>query len=207
VQGFVILFDDQTLPPLLNYLTLGFLSSAFRALVAGTAGICLVAIALYELNNSILQPIVAQSQMPWVDIVTQHNRLQRGLHVVVIGGGTGLPSVLRGMKTVTTNITAVVTVADDGGSSGRLRREMGILPPGDLRNNIAALSDDEDMMTRLFLYRFGEGDLSLSCARTRPSGPTAARNSWSPRRRAGVRASRPRITPSSRTPSRASTPS
>jgi uncharacterized cofD-like protein len=160
VQGFVILFDDQTLPPLLNYLTLGFLSSAFRALVAGTAGICLVAIALYELNNSILQPIVAQSQMPWVDIVTQHNRLQRGLHVVVIGGGTGLPSVLRGMKTVTTNITAVVTVADDGGSSGRLRREMGILPPGDLRNNIAALSDDEDMMTRLFLYRFGEGDLS-----------------------------------------------
>jgi uncharacterized cofD-like protein len=119
-----------------------------------------VAIALYELNNSILQPIVAQSQMPWVDIVTQHNRLQRGLHVVVIGGGTGLPSVLRGMKTVTTNITAVVTVADDGGSSGRLRREMGILPPGDLRNNIAALSDDEDMMTRLFLYRFGEGDQS-----------------------------------------------
>ena len=160
VQGFALLFDGQALPPLLHTLTLGFLSPISRVMVAVTVGACLVAIALYELNNSILQPIVARSQMPWVDIVTQHNLLQRGLHVVAIGGGTGLPSVLRGMKSVTTNITAVVTVADDGGSSGRLRREMGILPPGDLRNNIAALSDDEDMMTRLFQYRFSEGGLS-----------------------------------------------
>ena len=94
-----MVFEGQTLPSVLHYLTLGFLSSASRVLVAGTVGVCLVAIALYELNNSILQPIVAQYQTPWVDIVTQHNLLQRGLHVVVIGGGTGLPSVLRGMKT------------------------------------------------------------------------------------------------------------
>jgi uncharacterized cofD-like protein len=68
--------------------------------------------------------------------------------------------VLRGLKAHTSNIVAVVTVADDGGSSGRLRREMGVLPPGDLRNNIAALADDESLMTRLFQYRFDNGDLS-----------------------------------------------
>jgi uncharacterized cofD-like protein len=67
--------------------------------------------------------------------------------------------VLRGLKPYTGNITAVVTVADDGGSSGRLRRDLGVLPPGDLRNNIAALADDENLMTRLFQYRFDTGDL------------------------------------------------
>src|SRR5205814_2870754 len=65
----------------------------------------------------------------------------------------------RGLKGETSNITAIVTVADDGGSSGRLRRELGVLPPGDLRNNIAALANDEDLMTQLFQYRFGEGGL------------------------------------------------
>jgi len=79
--------------------------------------------------------------------------------VVAIGGGTGLPSALRALKTHTSDITSVVTVADDGGSSGRLRREMGVLPPGDLRNNIVALADDESMMAKLFQYRFEEGDL------------------------------------------------
>jgi uncharacterized cofD-like protein len=79
--------------------------------------------------------------------------------VVAIGGGTGLPSVLRGLKAHTSNITAVVTMADDGGSSGKLRRELGVLPPGDLRNNIAALANDEVLMTQLFQYRFGEGGL------------------------------------------------
>jgi len=79
--------------------------------------------------------------------------------VVVIGGGTGLPSVLRGLKAHTGNITAIVTVADDGGSSGLLRREMGVLPPGDMRNNIAALADDESLMTKLFQYRFENGAL------------------------------------------------
>src|SRR5690606_31210776 len=70
-----------------------------------------------------------------------------------------LPASLRGMKQFTSNITAVVTVADDGGSSGRLRRDLGVLPPGDLRNNIAALADEESLLTQLFQYRFKEGDL------------------------------------------------
>jgi uncharacterized cofD-like protein len=79
--------------------------------------------------------------------------------VVAIGGGTGMPQLLRGLRAYTDNITAIVTVADDGGSSGRLRRQMGMLPPGDFRNNIAALSEAEDLMTRLFQYRFAESDI------------------------------------------------
>jgi uncharacterized cofD-like protein len=78
--------------------------------------------------------------------------------VVAIGGGTGLSTLLRGLKTYTTHLTAIVTVADDGGSSGRLRRELGMLPPGDFRNCIAALADDEALITQLFQYRFGHGN-------------------------------------------------
>ena len=77
--------------------------------------------------------------------------------VVVIGGGTGLSVLLRGLKHHVNNITAIVTVADDGGSSGKLRRELGILPPGDFRNCIAALANDEDLITQLFQYRFRSG--------------------------------------------------
>jgi uncharacterized cofD-like protein len=77
--------------------------------------------------------------------------------VVAIGGGTGLSTLLRGLKAHTPHLTAIVTVADDGGSSGRLRRELGVLPPGDFRNCIAALADDEALITQLFQYRFGEG--------------------------------------------------
>ena len=83
----------------------------------------------------------------------------RDLHIVAIGGGTGMPQLLRGLRTYTDEITAIVTVADDGGSSGRLRSQMGVLPPGDFRNNIAALSDAEELMTRLFQYRFPKQDL------------------------------------------------
>lgn len=77
--------------------------------------------------------------------------------VVAIGGGTGLSTLLRGLKVHTPHITAIVTVADDGGSSGRLRRELGVLPPGDFRSCIAALADDEALITQLFQYRFGRG--------------------------------------------------
>jgi uncharacterized cofD-like protein len=81
----------------------------------------------------------------------------RAPKVVALGGGTGLSTLLRGLKAHTPHITAVVTVADDGGSSGRLRRDLGVLPPGDFRNCIAALADDEALITKLFQYRFGHG--------------------------------------------------
>lgn len=80
--------------------------------------------------------------------------------IVVMGGGTGLGTLLSGLKHYSADLTAVVTVADDGGSSGRLRREMGILPPGDIRNCLVALAEDESLMGRLFQYSFEDGPLS-----------------------------------------------
>ena len=85
-------------------------------------------------------------------------KLNHGPKIVAIGGGTGLSTLLKGIKRLTNNITAIVTVGDDGGSSGRLREEMGILPPGDIRNCIAALADDDDIVTKLFQYRFKSGE-------------------------------------------------
>ncbi|MGI6485140.1 MAG: gluconeogenesis factor YvcK family protein [Tepidanaerobacteraceae bacterium] len=82
-----------------------------------------------------------------------------GYKIVCIGGGTGLPNLLRGLKEYTNEITAIVTVADDGGSSGRLRDEMKILPPGDIRNCLLALADTEPLMEMLFQYRFNSGSL------------------------------------------------
>ncbi|MCY0884530.1 MAG: YvcK family protein [Firmicutes bacterium] len=86
--------------------------------------------------------------------------LARGPKVAALGGGTGLPAVLRGLKEYTANLTAVVTVADDGGSSGRLRGELGMLPPGDIRNCLVALADTEPLMEDLFQFRFSGGDLA-----------------------------------------------
>ena len=88
----------------------------------------------------------------------RRRKLNRGPKIVAVGGGTGLSMLLKGIKNITNNITAVVTVGDDGGSSGRLREEMGVLPPGDIRNCIAALADDEDLVTKLFQYRFKSGE-------------------------------------------------
>ena len=93
-----------------------------------------------------------------VDMLLDSRRLKRGPKIVTIGGGTGLSNLLRGLKQYSSNITAIVTVADDGGSSGRLRREMGVIPPGDIRNCLAALADEEKLLTELFQYRFHSGD-------------------------------------------------
>ena len=89
----------------------------------------------------------------------RQEQLMKGPKVVAIGGGTGLSTMLRGLKAFTSNITAVVTVADDGGGSGVLRQELGMLPPGDIRNCILALADTEPLMEQLLQYRFKEGNL------------------------------------------------
>jgi uncharacterized cofD-like protein len=108
--------------------------------------------------SSITEVLVPGGDRELVDRLVAHRRLHRGAKIVALGGGTGLSSLLRGLKSYSANITAIVTVADDGGSSGRLRREMGILPPGDIRNCIAALADEEKLLTELFQYRFQAGD-------------------------------------------------
>ncbi|RUA15739.1 MAG: hypothetical protein DSY55_05670 [Clostridia bacterium] len=143
-------------PAFVYWLTLQFLPRAIRAVLFGGAGIGLTVWAFLRLNQSLLEPFTE----PDADVAKQlyrHRQRRRGPHIVCIGGGTGMPSVLRGVKAYTDHITAIVTVADDGGSSGRLRREMGLLPPGDFRNNLAALSEAESVTRRLFQYRFPEG--------------------------------------------------
>ncbi len=122
-------------------------------------GAALLAAAVFGLNRSLLSPYRRTNQNV-ADVVYRHRQRQRGPKVVAIGGGHGLNTLLRGLKEQTDNITAIVTVADDGGSSGRLRRDLGMLPPGDFRNCLAALSDAEGLVSQLFQYRFG-GDTEL----------------------------------------------
>jgi uncharacterized cofD-like protein len=108
--------------------------------------------------SSITQVLRPEGEEELIDVLLSYRRLHRGPKIVVIGGGTGLSTLLRGLKTYSNNITAIVTVADDGGSSGRLRRENGVLPPGDIRNCLAALASEETLLTELFQYRFTAGD-------------------------------------------------
>ncbi len=107
------------------------------------------------INQSLLRPFLHPGKNI-LDAVSTYRLKEKGLKIVVIGGGNGLSSLLRGLKAYTHNLTAVVTVADDGGSSGKLREKIGILPPGDIRNCLAALSNDEALLTQIFQYRFSE---------------------------------------------------
>ncbi len=106
-------------------------------------------------NSSIITAVKPDAHL--LENLYVQRKLSRGPKIVAIGGGTGLSTILKGLKHITGNITAVVTVGDDGGSSGRLREEMGILPPGDIRNCIAGLANEESLVTELFQYRFKTG--------------------------------------------------
>ncbi|NLE43306.1 MAG: uridine diphosphate-N-acetylglucosamine-binding protein YvcK [Chloroflexi bacterium] len=149
-----ILRELYPLPSFFYYLTLQFIPRASRGLVFGIGGIGAVVLALLGLNRALLAPFVEPNPSTVLDAVYEYRHRERGPKVVAIGGGHGLSVLLRGLKHHTANITAIVTVADDGGSSGQLRRELGVLPPGDFRNCIAALADDEALITQLFQYRF-----------------------------------------------------
>ena len=154
----VDVYRTWTFPSVFYYLTLQFIPRTWRGLLFGLAGVAAITIAVLQLNRSLLSAFRAPGQSSLADIIYNHRQRGRGPKVVAIGGGTGLSTLLRGLKEHTDNITAIVTVADDGGSSGRLRRDLGLLPPGDFRNCIAALADDESLTARLFQYRFGEAE-------------------------------------------------
>jgi uncharacterized cofD-like protein len=144
---------DPLLLTILSYASLRFLPRILRAMIFGGMGLMFIAYGMYKLNRSLLRPFLRPGS-DVLNTLADFNRRKRGPHIVAIGGGHGLSTLLRGLKTHTRNLTAVVTVADDGGSSGKLRESFGILPPGDIRNCLAALSNDEAMLTQLFQYRF-----------------------------------------------------
>lgn len=148
---------DNWLLPVIKIISLQFITNrVLRAIIFGGLGLALVVAGIMGLNRALLRPFLRPGK-DVIDTVAEFRRKEKGPRIVVIGGGTGLTSILRGLKSYSRNITAIVTVADDGGSSGELRKSVGILPPGDLRNCLAALSDDEEMMTQLFQYRFASG--------------------------------------------------
>ena len=148
---------------LVYVLTLQFLSYWIRGVVVAVAGLGLFLYGLWRAVRVLMGPfLTSESDQPLVEVIYQKRFLARGPKIVVVGGGTGLSTLLRGIKEHTSNITAVVTVADDGGSSGRLREELGIPAVGDIRNCIAALADSEPLMAQLLQYRFpGDAEASL----------------------------------------------
>ena len=149
---------------MLVYRTVGSYNYAvtmFVGLFIIVVGAWMMMFATRSIIRSIIAVLIPDRSEKLVDLIYQERKLGRGPVVTVIGGGHGLSVLLRGIKTSTNNVSAVVTVADDGGSSGRLRTELGIIPPGDLRNCLVALADTEPLMEKLFQYRF-DGDTALA---------------------------------------------
>mgnify|MGYP001557984581 CR=1 FL=1 len=118
-------------------------------------GIIILILGIKRMMRSFIAAFMPVSKdRELVDILYQKKQLSRGPRIVTIGGGTGLSVLLTGVKEYTSNISAIVTVADDGGSSGRLRQQFDILPPGDIRNCLVALADAPALMRDLFQFRF-----------------------------------------------------
>lgn len=136
----------------------GYLRPAGILIVS--AGLIILFIGVLKSFHSIAGGLAPEQESRAAEIIYTRRSLVRGPKIVVIGGGTGLPVLLRGLKEYTSNLTAIVTVTDDGGSSGRLRGELGMLPPGDIRNCLVALADKEPLMEEMLQYRFSTGELA-----------------------------------------------
>ena len=161
-MGFAYLLREvyvaYTFPVWAYYITLQFIPRWLRGLLFISSALSLAIFSGWQLNRSLAHALLpsGERQRDLVELVYQNRTRDRGPRIVAIGGGTGLSNLLRGLKQYTSNLTAIVTVADDGGSSGRLRRDLHVIPPGDIRNCIAALADAEPLVTQLFQYRFDE---------------------------------------------------
>ena len=136
-----------------------FLPWYLEGVLFAGVGVAAVVISVYGLYRSVGHLVLATSGIDSLaDTLYNRRYRSRGPRIVTIGGGTGMSVLLRGLKEHTDNISAIVTVGDDGGSSGRLRENLGVLPPGDFRNCLIALSDDETLVRDLFQYRFDRGE-------------------------------------------------
>ena len=158
--GLLIILNIGVLSWLLSFAksTVDYIPHDLLAAVLIILGVVLFFYGWQKTNMSMLDLRSEKDKSSVLEILYRRRKLNHGPHIVAIGGGTGLSMLLKGIKRFTNNITAVVTVGDDGGSSGRLREELGVLPPGDIRNCLAALADDEDLVTQLFQYRFQNGE-------------------------------------------------
>ncbi len=134
-----------------------FLPSSITGPIVFCFGIALLIWGQSRSFRSIQEAVAPSKDDVLIDVLRAKSKLNRGPNIVAIGGGTGLSTLLQGLKRYSSRITAIVTVADDGGSSGILRRELGVQPPGDIRNCLAALSTEESLLTKLFQYRFSSG--------------------------------------------------
>jgi len=153
-------YQTIRLPGIFFYITLQFWPYWARATIFVIVGVGLLVISYLKLTQSVLGPFLpGNSTSSVVEIIHAFRLRGRGPRIVAIGGGTGLSTLLRGLKTYTSNLSVIVTVADDGGSSGRLRDEYRVLPPGDFRQCLIALADAEPLMKQLFDHRFKEGSL------------------------------------------------
>ncbi|MGV8049814.1 MAG: uridine diphosphate-N-acetylglucosamine-binding protein YvcK [Anaerolineaceae bacterium] len=148
--------SNPTIVPILAFLSLRWLDRPIRFVIFGGIGLILILIGIWGANRALLKPFESNGK-PVLDMIHHYRQREKGIRVVVIGGGHGLASLLRGLKEYTHNLTAVVTVADNGGSSGELKRDLGVLPPGDIRNCLSALSSDEALLSQVFQYRFKAG--------------------------------------------------
>jgi len=143
----------------LVYLATGrFWPAAAAGAIMAVLGLLGSILAVHRVVRTALGVLLPRSSNGLAEIIYQRRLQERGPRVVAIGGGTGLSTLLRGLKEHTSNITAIVTVTDDGGSSGRLRGQLGVLPPGDIRNCLVALADTEPLMEKLFQHRFHQGE-------------------------------------------------
>jgi uncharacterized cofD-like protein len=153
-------YQNVALPWWTSYVTLQFLSRVQRGAVFGIFGVAVVVFSIVQLQRSVLGPFLPGGDRSVAEVIYAYRTRSRGPRVVAIGGGTGMSTLLRGLKQYTSNLAAIVTVADDGGSSGRLREEYRILPPGDFRQCLVALADAEPLVKQLFNHRFQNGSLN-----------------------------------------------
>ena len=144
--------------PILRALTLNSVPTLLRGAIFILIGLGMAGFATFQIYRLLVSGVVwGRGRVDVLTALEQKRRHGRGMRVVAIGGGTGLSVLLRGLKSKTSNLTAIVTISDDGGSSGRLRDDLNIPPPGDARNCLVALSRSEPILEELFNYRFSEG--------------------------------------------------
>ena len=169
-MGLAWVYENYNFPkriqPYVEWATLQPIAHPWRGLLLLTVGLVVLGYAAYKLSRALISPLMAHdtSGRPYSEIINEHRfgPAKPEFNVVAIGGGTGLSALLRGLKLHDINLTAIVTVADDGGSTGRIRNVFNMPAPGDIRNCLVAMADDESLMGRLFHYRFDKEGSELS---------------------------------------------